>query len=79
MKKLMLASLLALSLTSSAVAQDKEFDLKVTTADITLIGDGLGTLPYNKVAPLIQKLQQQIAVQQAKPPVSATPPETKKD
>lgn len=39
---------------------EKQFNLTVTGADIQTLGEGLGTLPYGKVAPLMSKLQAQI-------------------
>lgn len=72
-------------LTIPAVAQDnnqaKEFDIKVTGADITLVGEALGMMPYGKVAPLMQKLQNQINKQidlTLTPPPKADVPEAKK-
>lgn len=55
-----------------------EITLKVTPADITLLGEGLGMLPYAKVAPLMQKLQIQINQQQQPTPVPPSP-DAKKD
>jgi hypothetical protein len=40
------------------------YQLMVTVPEINVIAKGLGTLPYNDVAPLMQKLQQQITSQQ---------------
>lgn len=72
-------------LATPAVAQDnnqaKEFDIKVTGADITLVGEALGMMPYGKVAPLMQKLQNQINKQidlTLTPPPKADVPEAKK-
>jgi len=48
------------------------YQLMVTVPEINVIAKGLGTLPYNDVAPLMQKLQQQITTQQK-------PKEDKKD
>lgn len=53
-------------LSSAAMAQD--FTLEVNANEINMIGEGLGFLPYNKVAPLIQSLQIQVNKQnQPKP------------
>lgn len=44
----------------------QEINLKVTNPELGLIGKGLGTLPFNDVAPLMQKLQTQVIEQQKK-------------
>lgn len=41
-----------------------EFTVKVSPAELDLIGKGLGKLPFEESAPLIQKLRQQIVEQQ---------------
>lgn len=54
-------------LSTPAMAQQatpvKEYNLKITADEVTMLGDALGYLPYSKVAPLFQKLQQQINIQ----------------
>lgn len=52
-------------------APDKEFTLTVTNAEIAKIGEALGKLPYNEVAPMFFKLQQQVSKQNEQP---KTPP-----
>ena len=59
MKKLILAAML---FASPAMAQD--VTLRVNNAELGLIGKGLGTLPFNDVAPLMNKLQSQVVEQQ---------------
>ena len=59
MKKLILAAIL---FASPAMAQD--VTLHVNNAELGLIGKGLGTLPFNDVAPLMNKLQSQVVEQQ---------------
>lgn len=49
--------------------QPSEFTIKIAPAELDLIGKGLGKLPFEDVAPLIQKLRQQVMDQQ-KPPVA---------
>lgn len=44
-----------------------EYNLKVTPAEVDLIGKGLGTQPFNDVAPLMGKLRQQVMEQQQPP------------
>ncbi len=80
MKKLIVIAMLA---STPAFAQDnsaKEFDLKVTGADIAILGDALGMMPYAKAAPLMQKLQAQINIQNnpAPKPEEKKPEEVKK-
>jgi hypothetical protein len=62
MKKLLVIALL---IASPAMAQD--VTLKVNNAELGLIGKGLGTLPFNDVAPLMNKLQSQVVEQQKAP------------
>lgn len=69
MKKL--AVIGALLLSTSAYAQEKEYDLKVNSTEVLLIGEALGLMPYGKVAPLMQKLQNQINSQNM---ITQTPP-----
>jgi hypothetical protein len=64
MKYLIIAGSLLLSTVAFAQEADKKFNLEVSGADITLLGEALGMLPYGKVAPLMQKLQVQINAQQ---------------
>ena len=44
-----------------------EYVIKLSPADLDLIGKALGAQPFNDVAPLFQKLRQQVSEQQ-KPP-----------
>jgi len=69
MKKLILIAML-LS-TSAAFAQEKEFTLKVKASQVQLLGEALGMLPYNKVAPFMGELQTQINAQNEPPKVEA--------
>lgn len=46
--------------------QQPEFNIKLTGIELDLIGEGLGTQPFNKAAPLIAKLREQV-IQQQKP------------
>lgn len=56
-----------------AAQQPQEYTIKLTTAEIDIVGKALGTLPYQEVALIIQKLRQQIVDQQ-----SANKPDEKK-
>lgn len=52
-------------LTVQAYAQTvQEYNLKINAQELDLIGDGLGNIAFNKAAPLINKLRQQVAEQQ---------------
>lgn len=69
MKRIILAAML---LSSTACAQPvpvppQEFTIKLTGPELDVIGKGLGTQPFNDVAPLLQKLREQVQAQQPKP------------
>lgn len=64
MKKLTLIVAALLMPTIAAAQSDPEVSLKVNNADVAIIGEALGLMPYTKVAPLINKLQVQIQQQQ---------------
>lgn len=51
-----------------AHAQTPEVTLTVNQADLAVLSEGLGQLPYVKVAPLMQKLQAQVIKQQQPDP-----------
>ena len=56
--------------------QQPEYTFKLNEAEINIISEGLGTQPFAKVAPLMQKMQRQFIEQQPKPKpaeVSADP------
>lgn len=77
--KYVVATLFALvPVVAFAQEKPKEFNLKIDGADIQTIGEGLGMLPYGKVAPLMQKLQIQINEQNASKSPAPTKPEEKK-
>lgn len=84
MKKVLLvlvpALIICATIPNAAIAQnspDKIFNLSVTAADVQILGEGLGTLPYGKVAPLMSKLQAQIN-EQSQPKPEAKPVEVPK-
>lgn len=49
-------------LQNSCFAQ--EYNIKLNSVELDLIGEGLGTQPYKQAAPLINKLRQQVIEQQ---------------
>lgn len=60
-----------------AKAQEaKDVTLTVSQADLAIIGEALGTIPYAKVAPLMAKLQAQV-IKQNNPSTQATPEDKK--
>jgi len=50
----------------SLPAYAEDFTIKLTGPELDIIGKGLGTQPFNDVAPLLQKLREQVAAQQPK-------------
>ena len=69
MKKLVLIAALV-SLPSLSYAQgfvEKEYELKLSLAEINIIGEGLSSVPYGKAFPLVNKLREQMFRQQPKP------------
>ena len=46
-----------------------EYIVKLTPAQLDTIGEGLGFMPFNKAAPLINTLREQVMAQQPKPEV----------
>lgn len=63
MKNLSIGIVFAL-LSTNALAQVPEYTVKITQPELNLIGRGLGGLPYNDVADLVNKLRSQIMEQQ---------------
>lgn len=64
-RHLAISALTILALIGAAYAQEPaSFTLTVTPADLQVIGKGLGSQPYDAVAPLMAKLQAQIIEQQ---------------
>lgn len=70
MKKLLILGVVLLTPVMVAFGQtpqpqpQKEFTFKVSQAEVELIGEALGLLPFNKVAQLMNKLQIQLNTQQ---------------
>jgi len=66
MKKLIvIACLLPTLAYSQPVQQPTEYTIKLTAAEVDIVGKGLGLLPYQDVALIIQKLREQIVAQQS--------------
>lgn len=75
-------AIVAVVIATPAVAQQPqsnpaEYHLKITGAEVDLIGKALGTQPFSEVAPLVQKLRQQIMEQQQTPVPTPKPQEPK--
>lgn len=47
----------------------QEYTVKLTAPEVDIVGKALGSLPYQEVALLIQKLREQIVAQQQNKPV----------
>lgn len=72
MKKLFIIGAVAL-FTTASVAQERDYDLRVTATEVNLIGKALGKLSFDEVAPIIEKLRNQVAVQNQPPKVEQQP------
>ncbi len=59
-----IAALSVAPIITPAIAQPQEYTIKLTTAEVDIVGRSLGKLPYEDVALLIQKLREQIVSQQ---------------
>lgn len=80
MKYTKLFAIAAALMFATPVVAQQEFTLKVTPAEINVIGEALGFMPYSKAAPLIQKLQVQVNAQSQPPaPVEPAKEEPKKE
>lgn len=66
LKRLFLVAALLAShwMLEPAKAQEVSVNLTVNQADLAVLSEGLGALPYAKVAPLVNKLQAQVIEQQ---------------
>ncbi len=58
--------------------QPNEYNLKVSPQEIELIGKGIGLLPFNDVAALVQKLRSQVMEQQSPSKPTQTVPDPEK-
>lgn len=65
MKKYLLAFVMFAA--PSYAQQPTDYNIKVTSAELDIISEGLQTQPFGKVFPLINKLRDQIIAQQPKP------------
>lgn len=75
MKKLLTVCLLMVA--TPVFAQQAELNFKLTTDEVNAIGKGLGKLPYEEAAGIIQKMREQYIAQQVK--AVSQPPEPKPD
>ena len=73
--KLILAASLIVSpaMAQEQSSQPSEYVLKITPQELDLLGKALGGLPYNNVAPLLQKLRSQVVEQQKPKKVEKEP------
>lgn len=78
-KIICLACLLATTpvLAQTPMPPKQDYHIVLTGEELDLIGEGLGTQPFNKVLPLLNKIRQQVADQQ-KQVVPITPPQENK-
>lgn len=60
---LLLGSVISVQAQQSAPQSEKNFNITVTAIELQTIGEALALMPYNKVAPLLQKLQMQFNTQ----------------
>ncbi len=79
MKRLILAAMLVATpvFAQQQMQVPSEYNLKIVPADVDTIGKALGKMPFDEVAPLIQKLREQISQQQQA--LNAPKPEQKKE
>ena len=64
---------------ASTPGQLSEYHITVTSQELDLIGLGLGEQPFNKAAPLLNKLRQQVTEQQQAAAQIVKPVEEKKE
>ena len=65
--------------TALTPGQLSEYRIIVTSQELDLIGLGLGEQPFNKAAPLLNKLRQQVTEQQQAAAQAVKPIEEKKE
>ena len=56
-----------------------EYNLKLSPAELDIVGKALGTQPFNDAAPLLNKLRQQVVDQSPKPEPKVEPVNPKAD
>jgi len=63
MKLLTAIAIISLSILGQASAQApvEQFKIELTAAELQTVGAGLGKLPFEQVAPIINKLNEQLA------------------
>lgn len=80
MKKLLIMSAVLISTAAFAQAPSpQEFNLKINSQQLELLGKALGKLPFDEVAPLMQQLRQQVVEQSLPKPVDKKPPKDEKN
>lgn len=64
---------MASRLGAQSIQQPQELTFKVTPVELDVLAKGLESQPYKDVVPLLQKLREQFAAQQAKPEAVPVP------
>ena len=62
--RLIVSPAMAQEATQPVSSAPSEYTLKITSQELDLLGRALGTMPYNDIAPLLQKLRSQVVEQQ---------------
>lgn len=65
---IMIGMVTAWPVASQAQQPLAEYTVKLTPAQLDMIGEGLGFMPFNKAAPLINTLREQVMSQQQPKP-----------
>ena len=61
------SGLVAFTATAQQQNLPSEYTIKLTPAELDVIGNGLGSIAFKDAAPLINKLREQVLAQQPKP------------
>ena len=76
MKRFVIALVFLATPAMAQNTQPTEYNLKLSPAELDIVGKALGTQPFNDAAPLLNKLRQQVVDQSPKPEAK---PEAKAD
>lgn len=69
----LITGMLIYNIANAQQSKSPEFIIKVDAQQLEIIGKGLGKLPFDDVAPLIQALRQQVIEQQNPKPIPLEP------